>query len=179
MRNIFSILCICCFTFGVSAQKLTKEEQKLYDLIMEYRKEKNLPSIPLSKSLTFVAQTHVKDLHNNTPNNFSTCNMHSWSDKGDWTPCCYTRDHKKAACMWYKPRELTSYQGHGFEIAHGSTDKKYMVKAERALQGWKKSKSHNKVVINEGIWKDPWKAIGIGIYKNYAVVWFGKIPDKK
>ncbi|MCH2193236.1 CAP domain-containing protein [Kordia sp.] len=178
MKNSMLALIVCFITFGVSAQKLTQEEQKLYDLLMEYRKENNLPPIPLSKSLTFVAQTHVKDLHNNNPNKGKTCNMHSWSDKGNWTACCYTRDHKKAACMWNKPRELTSYQGHGFEIAYGSTSKRYMVNAEDTLEGWKKSSAHNKVILNIGKWKNSWNAIGVGMYKNYAVVWFGKVKDE-
>jgi len=178
MKNIISILFVCFFTFGASAQKLTKEEQKLYELIMEYRKANNLPSIPLSKSLTFVAQTHVKDLHDNSPRKGRTCNMHSWSDKGKWTPCCYTNDHKKAACMWFKPRQLTSYEGFGYEIAHGYRSKELKANAKQAMKGWKKSKLHSNVIINKGKWKKPWKAIGIGIYKNHAVVWFGKIVDE-
>ena len=43
---------------------------------------------------------------------------------------------------------------------------------------WKKSTGHNQVIVNEGIWKKiMWNAIGIGIYKEYAVVWFGEIED--
>src|SRR5687767_8026143 len=74
---------------------LNAEEKKLYDLIMEYRKSKKLPPIPLSTKLTLVAQTHARDLadhHEFEPK--SKCNPHSWSDKGNWTPCCYTNDHK-------------------------------------------------------------------------------------
>lgn len=160
---------------------LTDEETKLYNLIMEYRKEKGLPSIPLSKSLTFVAQTHVKDLQNNKPDQ-GECNAHSWSSKGKWTSCCYTPDHKNAECMWNKPRELTSYTGNGFEIACGSSDSRYssfVMTAEYALQSWKKSQGHNTVIVNMGIWKDySWNAIGIGIYKGFAVVWFGVEEDK-
>lgn len=47
---------------------------------MQYRIEKGLAEIPLSKSLTFVAQTHVKDMELNPASGY--CNMHSWSDKG-------------------------------------------------------------------------------------------------
>ncbi len=155
---------------------LSQEEQKLYKLIMDYRKQNGLPSIPLSKSLTFVAQTHVRDLEENfIPN--TNCNTHSWSDKGNWSSCCYTSDHKQNTCMWNKPRELTSYQGTGYEISFGGL-KGYTVTAESALKSWQGSNGHNQVIINAGTWKDNWKAIGIGIYKGYATVWFGKVEDK-
>ncbi|WP_160131376.1 CAP domain-containing protein [Kordia antarctica] len=156
------------------SQTLTKEEKKLYDLIMEYRKENNLSVIPLSKSLTFVAKKHVEDLENNNPNQ-GTCNTHSWSNKGNWTPCCYTPDHSESKCMWNKPRELTSYLGNGFEIAMWQSQG---AKAVDAINSWKKSSGHNVVMINLGMWKDiKWKAIGIAIYDTYAVVWFGRESD--
>ena len=46
--------------------------------------------------------------------------------------------------------------------------------AEYAINSWKKSSGHNAVIINSGGWNDKWNAIGIGIYKGFAVVWFGK-----
>ena len=112
------------------AQVLTDEEKKLYDLIMEYRNENGLPDIPFSKSLTYVAQTHVKDLYNNRPNN-GNCNLHSWSSNGNWTPCCYTPDHAQAKCMWSKPSEMTSYKGYGYEIASENSE---LLKAKRAKE---------------------------------------------
>jgi len=34
-------------------------------------------------------------------------------------------------------------------------------------------------MINDGIWKQiKWNAIGIGIYKEYGVVWFGELMDE-
>lgn len=160
----------------VSDVCISKEELKLFKLISEYRKSKGLKEIPFSKSLTFVAQTHVRDLENNSPAQ-GNCNMHSWSDKGNWTPCCYTSDHAKASCMWDKPKELTNYKGNGFEISSGGSGN-YIITAEAALKSWKGSNGHNAVIINLGIWKNsPWQAIGIGIYGSYAVVWFGKLKD--
>ena len=142
---------------------------------MQYRKSLNLPSIPLSKSLTIVAQTHVKDLDTYKPDQKKSCNMHSWSDKGKWTSCCYTDDHKRASCMWSKPAELTNYKGVGYEIAHWSSSS---VTPTGALKGWKNSKGHNEVLTNKGIWQNKeWQAIGIGIKNNYAVVWFGEEKD--
>ena len=152
---------------------LTNEEMKLYDIMMEYRKEKGLADIPISKSLTYVAHIHVKDLQENA--RATGCNMHSWSDKGSWTPCCYTSDHAQASCMWRKPGELTSYTGYGYEIAYWRSSS---VTPESALNSWKNSSGHNTVIINEGSWTSAWRAVGIGISKNYAVVWFGRIADE-
>ena len=169
------ILFLTLFTFIFQnlafSQNISLEEQKLYNDIMEYRRIMGLSSIPLSGSLTFVAQTHVKDLQTSKLENKS-CNLHSWSSNGTWTSCCYTDDHAKASCMWNKPSELTSYKGNGYEIAHGVYGAS--VTAESALNGWKGSPGHNAVIINEGIWADNnWNAIGIGISNGYAVVWFG------
>jgi hypothetical protein len=34
------------------------------------------------------------------------------------------------------------------------------------------------LLINSGIWnKVGWNAIGVGIYQEFAVVWFGQIKD--
>ena len=168
------------------AQVLTDEEKKLYDLIMEYRNENGLPDIPFSKSLTYVAQTHVKDLYNNRPNN-GNCNLHSWSSNGNWTPCCYTPDHAQAKCMWSKPSELTSYKGYGYEIASekfysigfgNEVLSDYSITAGDALDIWKRSPGHNAVILNLGKWNDlHWNAIGIGMFKGFAVVWFGEEYD--
>ena len=83
--------------------------------------------------------------------------------------------------MWNKPRELTNYIDNGYEIACGSSEKKYdgyVMTADYALQAWKKSTQHNAVIVNLDSWKNTsWNAIGIGIYKGFAVVWFGKSAD--
>jgi hypothetical protein len=153
---------------------ISSEEMKLGEMINAYRKSKKLPAIPISASLSYVARRHVYDLDSNFKDN-GRCNMHSWSSKGSWSSCCYTEDHKKAECMWNKPRELTSYKGNGYEIACSSTGN--LTPAE-SLKCWKESPSHHAVMISSGIWKaHPWKAMGVGIYKGYAVVWFGEEPD--
>src|SRR5512138_235757 len=96
---------------------LSEAELDLYKLANQYRQDKGLSTVPLSKSLTYVAQLHVKDLAGNHPYN-RRCNLHSWSEYGPWSPCCYTEDHKRAACMWDKPSELTNYRSPGYEIAY-------------------------------------------------------------
>lgn len=155
--------------------ELTVDEQKLYRMIMDYRKQKALPVIPLSKSLSYVAKVHVIDLENNfTPG--GECNLHSWSEGGRWSPVCYTPDHKNAELMWNKPGELTNYKGNGYEISAGASN--YKIEAATALRLWQNSTGHNNVIINGDIWNNVvWKAIGIGMYRGYACVWFGKEPD--
>jgi uncharacterized protein YkwD len=166
------ILALAGHTF---AQQASPDELQLYDLINAYRAEKGLEAIPLSPSLTLVAQTHSKDLAVNNPHKKQYCNLHSWSGNGSWKSCCYPNDHSNAECMWYKPRELTSYQGHGFEIAYYHSAQ---ATPEEALDSWKRSAGHKAVLINEGTFKKAqWNAVGVGIYENYATVWFGREPD--
>ena len=174
MKNILIALLLTNSLLG-QGQQLSQEEQSLYNLIMQYRKTKNLPPIPLSPSLTIVAQTHAHDLADNNPDQ-GRCNLHSWSNKGSWSACCYTDDHAKAQCMWDKPSELTSYKGNGYEISAWSSDD---ISASKALDLWKSSPGHHAVIINSGIWNSSWQAIGIGIYGGYALVWFGNEPDSQ
>lgn len=173
-HQIFTLFILTLYSNGWS-QTLTTAEKELYNLVMQYRSEKGLPIIPISSSLSFVAQTHVKDLTNNQPVQ-GNCNMHSWSNNGNWTACCYTPDHAAAECMWSKPSELTSYQGNGYEISYYSSG---TITPIGALNAWKSSSGHNSVIINSGIWNSKWNAIGIGIYGNYAVIWFGNELDNQ
>lgn len=174
----FLILSITSFDRNpaISEICLSAEEKRLYDLIMSYRKSKKLPSIPLSAKLTLVAQTHARDLaehYDFDPKN--KCNPHSWSDKGKWTSCCYTNDHKQASCMWTKPQEIAGYSGNGFEIAYYSS---LGASAKEGIDGWKISPGHNPLLINSGTWsKVKWNAIGVAIYKEYGLVWFGEVAD--
>jgi len=157
---------------------ISEEEKKLYELINQYRKSKKLKPIALSAKLTKTAQTHVHDLADNyTYEEGQKCNPHSWSNKGGWSSCCYTSDHKEAKCMWDKPKEIAGYAGAGYEIAYWSS---VGATAQEGLDGWKKSPGHNPLLINLGTWeKVEWKAIGVGIYKEYGVVWFGEVVDEE
>ena len=175
-KRLFLLTIFITTTFQSVAQELSKDESELYGLVMKYRKSKGLPEIPLSKSLTIVAQNHAKDLEENySPD--PKCNLHSWSNNGNWKPVCYTNDHAQAKLMWSKPKELTSYQGNGYEIAFAENEE-YLANGENALESWKSSKDHNAVILNKGIWKKTWNAIGIGINGSYAVIWFGEELDK-
>ena len=102
------------------------------------------------------------------------CNLHSWSNQGMWTACCYTADHAQAQCMWDKPRELTTYPGNGYENAAFG----YATTAG-AMAGWKASPGHNDVMLNLGTWTNTtWLAVGAAFQPNgYAVLWFGEVTD--
>jgi hypothetical protein len=163
----------------VPAFCLTQTEVELGRLINEYRAQKGLPKVKLSVSLSWVARTHASDKADNFKDG-TRCNMHSWSSKGSWSSCCYTPDHKQAQCMWDKPRELTNYEGDGYEISFWSTARydSPAAFAKDILDGWKKSPGHNDVITNKSIWKNvEWQAMGVGIHGEYADVWFGKETD--
>jgi hypothetical protein len=161
--------------FTVSTLPISEEEKELHRLINEYRISRGLQEVPISPALTKVAQAHAKDLmyHYKQSNR---CNMHSWSKQGPWTACCYRDNHKNAGCMWDKPKEIAGYESPGYEIAYWHSN---AATAGQALEVWKKSPGHHAVLANLGTFKDAnWQAMGIGIYKEYAVVWFGELPDE-
>ncbi|MCB9750041.1 MAG: CAP domain-containing protein [Myxococcales bacterium] len=143
----------------------------LVELLNQYRGENGLAPIPLSPSMCTVAMTHTHDLADNNPV-MGNCNLHSWSDQGSWTPCCYTPDHAQAQCMWIKPTELTPYPGNGYENAASGVNT-----PDAALGLWKGSPPHNDVMLNQGIWDTPWQAVGADVHGGYAVLWFGHESD--
>ena len=168
-------------SFQTTSPCLHPNEAELAELVNEYREENDLPPIPLSKSLTIVAKAHVADLYGNKPFDESNCNPHSWSGMGKWEACCYSYTTHNGPCMWNKPREITEYQGDGFEIVMYSEDSKFpekTVSPHEALEAWVNSKNHDGVILNKGIWaKVEWNAMGVGIHKGYAAVWFGREKD--
>jgi uncharacterized protein YkwD len=159
------------------------EEAELARMVNDYRADNGLRPVPVSRSLNAVAEAHVRDLMEHRPDSATgfgrgPCNMHSWSAAGRWKPVCYTRDHARAAAMWSKPREITrgAYPGNGYEIAYWWSGR---ITPEIALYGWQDSRAHNDLIVEEGAWRGAdWQAMGVGIYGNYAVVWFGKEPDR-
>jgi uncharacterized protein YkwD len=77
---------------------------------------------------------------------------------------------------------LTSYGGYGYEIAYYSswTVEEHNDMPLAALKGWKSSPGHDHMIMNRNGWRRvKWKAMGVGIYGNYAVVWFGEKKDVK
>jgi hypothetical protein len=177
------ILLLAIFGLLFAGQKLaaqipnfciTKEEYRLYTLINEYRTKNGLSVIPISTSLCYVAKVHARDLYINNPDT-SFCSLNSWSDKGQWNPCCHSRFTPSPVCIVNKPKELTKYPGEGHEIAYW--DSENMV-PDTVLKFWKSIGQTKELLLNQQKWSNfKWKAIGIGIYKGYACAWVGEMAD--
>ena len=191
MHNKISILCAFVLLSACNKETVTTKTANqpvietsgqssygrtpLADLVNRYRVRSGLEKIPVSVSLTRVAEAHVLDLESNSPG--GDCDLHSWSDKGEWSACCYTSDHAKSRCMWDKPKEITQqrYNGNGYEVAAFSSG---AMTAEGALDIWKESSDHQDVILNRGIWaENSWQALGAAVSAHYAVVWFGHEID--
>ncbi len=162
----------------ISEVCLTSKEAELFNLINAYRETIDLEPILFSQSLSKVAKTHVRDLSEHyTFKQNAKCNPHSWSKEGSWSSCCYTSDHKKATCMWNKPREIAGFDSNGYEILYYSSDG---AGAGESLVAWQNSPAHHPVMINSGIWaKVKWGAMGVGIYESYSAVWFAELEDQE
>ncbi|NLN94814.1 MAG: SPOR domain-containing protein [Bacteroidales bacterium] len=153
---------------------MTTDEIHLYRLINEYRLAASLEIIPVSNSLSYVAHVHIRDLYQNRPD-LQNCNLHSWSDKGDWTPCCYAKDPNRTNCMWNKPRELTGYKGNGQELILWEN---VQATPLSAFDQWRNFDLTNDMFLNRGRWAEKeWKAMGVALYEGYASVWFGEVTD--
>jgi hypothetical protein len=179
----------------VSLDRLTA--MQLATMINQYRQHQGLPPIPVSPSMTLVAEAHALDTASEPDGGLAfdrgrdrrgvPCNAHSWSNRGPWKPVCYTIDERYADAMWSKPREITRglYSGDGFEIEYQSTGQ---VTARDALSGWMDSPEHLEVILEQGPWDNSfwrtagyrdshWRAMGVGVAGYHAYVWFGKDPD--
>lgn len=149
------------------------EEKRLHALLNAYRAAHHLRPVALSRSLSNVARRHATDLARHGVS--GECSVHSWSKEGSWTPCCYDLRHPDNKCMWNKPRELTGYEGVGFEIGYQYTAG---VRAPLAMRAWQHSAKHESVILNRKSWSGMnWEAVGIGIDGEYATVWWGEDPD--
>lgn len=178
---LFLLITLLSIPYLASGQKelpsgfcITVDESNLYNLVNEYRKAMNLSSIPLSKSLCYVAKTHINDLIQNKPDT-STCNLHSWSSKGDWTPCCFQKDKNDKACMQSKTTEITMYPGAAYEIVYWESKE---TTSENAFKQWRETIASQSVIINSEKWEEfKWNAVGVGISGGYASIWFGEKLD--
>lgn len=174
-------------TSDAAATCLKADEAELARLINEYRASLNLPAVPVSKSLTLVAQQHAWDSETNgnawpPPPPGKTCNMHSWTDRvnpalqqGTWTPVCYTNAHDNAEGSQIKPKELAGYPGNGVENSYFSISMSGGATPAGALAAWKNSPGHNALITEQG-WARP-LAMGVGINGGYAHLWFGYVTD--
>ncbi len=153
-------------SFDPDKVSLTAMEADLARKINAYRSKQGLNKVPVSKSMTYVSQQHVKEMQYKLKKL-----THSW------VGCNYDGPKPKAyECMWSKPEELTGYAGKGYECAYYYSGD---MSADIALKAWAESRSHREVITNKGIWKNmDWNAMGVAIHGNYAAVWFGTETDK-
>ena len=172
-------------TSDVAGVCLSPAEAELARQINEYRATKGLPAIPVTKSMTLVAQQHAWDSTNNS-NAWPAapagkeCNMHSWSgnvnpalQEGTWTANCYTDDHANMAGMHNKPRQIAGFPGDGYENSHWASSG---VTPTGSLTGWKNSPGHNAVITEQNGW-GPFLALGVGMNGNYAHMWVAEVAD--
>lgn len=156
---------------------------KLARLINDYRQEKGLSRLPIFYALTKTARTHTRDSFENKPYEEKDvrgiqANLHSWSDKGNWTPVAYTEDHQYAERMWSKPEEIAGYPDDGFEIS--VIQEGGVLYPKETLESWKGSPGHNNVIIEADNFKNlekEFQAMGVSIQKNFSHVWFGYTKD--
>jgi hypothetical protein len=149
---------------------ISQDETILYNMINDMRRQNKLPSIPLSMDLCKVAQIHIADLIKWKPQE-KGCSLHSWSGSGKWTSCCNTKEVFGIQCMKSKPREITGYQGDGYELIYWGEDN--ATPAEAAAL-WKEVVASSDMILSKAKWSSyQWKAIGVGIRSGYAVLWLG------
>jgi hypothetical protein len=153
---------------------LSAEENRLAMLINGLRKQNRLPEIALSSSLTLVAKLHVNDLQTNKPDT-SICSTASWSNKGNWTPCCFTALAPRFECIWNKPKELTSYQFRGYEITHFEEG---IIQVDSLFSLWRKTPAVLDMLLGRNAHSDKrWAVMGLAVGENYVSLWLGQRPD--
>ena len=181
-KHILILILIGTISFSALAQKkipkdfcIKNNEIELYNLINKLRVDYGKTKLQLSASLSYVAELHINDLQNNHPDT-SICNLSSWSDKGDWTPCCYTKYLHKPDCMWDKPKELTPYPYRGYELVLYIEDD---FNTDTIINLWADSKEVLDMILTRGNYENKkWICSGVAIGKNYVSLWFGQRRDK-
>jgi hypothetical protein len=174
MSPLFLSSILCAQQDTLKEFCISSEEYTLYNLVNEYRKSVNLPDIPLSKSLSQTAKMHIADLLQNKPDT-ATCSFHSWSNKGKWQSCCFTKESRDKLCMQSKPGELTKYPGKGYEIVYWESREATAIKA---VNQWKETIAARSVLSNLKEWeKYNWGALGVGIEEGFAIIWLGEESD--
>jgi len=175
----FIIFFILLFSFFISNAQvpdlcLTREEYRLYSLINDARTKKGLPVVPISRSLSYVAKIHARDLFHNNPDT-SYCSLNSWSDQGTWTACCHSKYTPNPSCIVNKPMELAKYPGEGHELCYWDSE---ILNPDTVMRFWLSIDQAREILLNEKKWSYfTWKALGVGIYKGYVCLWLGEMLD--
>jgi len=111
------------------------------------------------------------------------CNLHSWDSAqgAAWNPCCYSGNPNFPGdggpqCIWNKPKEITEYQGMGYEVSYGGGRKP--IPHTKTVEAWLKSPGHRKVILSEGSWERNTRFIGCASSDlGFAHCWFGAQSD--
>lgn len=149
--------------------EVNTQEKELYRIVNEYRAQNNLPAIPLSDSLSIVANRHLLDLILNIKT-FT----HGWSN------CPYNiKDSNTWNCIFEAPKRLkVDYSGSGYENLYRNNGGN--ATPVLALEAWKKSAMHNALILNLDSWKNTkFNAFGIAINGQLAALWFGSAAEIK
>jgi hypothetical protein len=181
-RSVVLFILWCFFSVHLFAQKdippdycISQDEQSLFDQLNNLLEEYGKKPLQSSASLFYVARTHVEDLAKNHPDT-SICNLSSWSDKGEWTACCYNPYVPNQDCMWDKPKELTRYPYRGYELVAYFEDE-YTV--DSVIQLWSNAKKVLDMLLTNGNFeKKKWVCMGVGMNRHYISVWFGQRADQ-
>lgn len=168
--------------FQISAQKdipddfcISVQEKALYDRVNNLREDYGKNRVEYSASLSFVAKTHVLDLLENSPDT-SVCNLSSWSDKGNWAPCCFNPYVPDQDCMWEKPKQLTGYPYRGYELVSYFED---TLSVDSVINLWSDAREVLDMILTDGNYsKKRWICMGVGMNAHYVSVWFGQRSDK-
>lgn len=128
---------------------LSNNEFNLFEKVNLLRLDYEKRQLQLSSSLSYVAKAHVEDLQNNKPDT-SICNLSSWSDKGDWTACCYNKYIHNPDCMWDKPKELTPYPYRGYELVTYFEEGTHV---DSIIDLWSDSKEVLDMILTRGNYK--------------------------
>lgn len=151
-------------------------EDQLHNRINQFRIENGKTNIENSISLSYVAKLHVDDLLENHPDT-SICNLSSWSDKGEWTACCYNSYVPNPDCMWDKPKEITSFKYRGYELALYFEDDFDVDTVMQLIQSSKEAR--DMILTNGNYGQKKWICGGIGINEHYVSIWFAQRPDRE
>lgn len=176
MKRILLLWILAAMLLGTGyAQQeacVSDDEVALANLVNQLRKQNDLEIIPLSASLTYVADVHVKDLYLHY-NPLGSCNLLSWSDNGRWSACCVEGDD--LGCMLDKPYELAEYKSKGYELVFYQNTQ---VTSGLAFNAWKVSPQAQHLFLQKGRYSDKqWQAMGVAIFDGYASIWFGELTD--
>lgn len=182
LRAVFSSFIILLFWYPAISQSslpdnfcISADEMQLFDRVNNLRRDYDKKVIQLSSSLSYVAKIHTEDLFENHPDT-SICGLSSWSDKGNWKPCCYNAYVLDEDCMWDKPKELTSYPYRGYELVTYFEDN---FTVDSVLNIWSGTKEVLDMILAQGNYSaKKWVCMGVGIHKNYVSLWFGQRADQ-